>query len=182
MAISPKFFRRNVTHSCQLNFSRSKLIPGGLSQPRSELLSPTMNIHTGHIVRWTLQENQKGKMKSRDSQVVLHWLSNHEKAVKQWVRNRAIGILRFTDSSEWLFISSHNMIADLKARWVDDLRLVDQNSTWISSFAWMRKHDKEFPIKTLDQIRREAEKNLQHYKFIMCWNTNWILQIFGAVM
>ena len=55
-------------------------------------------------------------MKSRDSQVVLHWLSNHEKAVKQWVRNRAIGILRFTDSSEWFFISSHNMIADLKAR------------------------------------------------------------------
>ena len=51
VAISAKFFRRNVTHSCQLNFSRSKLIPGGLSQPRSELLSPTMNIHTGHIVR-----------------------------------------------------------------------------------------------------------------------------------
>ena len=182
MAISAKFFRRNVTHSCQLNFSRSKLIPGGLSQPRSELLSPTMNIHTGHIVRWTLQENQKGKMKSRDSQVVLHWLSNDEKAVKQWVKSRAIGILRFTDSSEWFFILSHNMIADLGTRWVDGLRLVDQNSTWICSFAWMRKDDKEFPIKTLDQVRREAEKNLQHYKFIMCWNTNWILQIFGAVM
>ena len=97
-------------------------------------------------------------MKSRDSQVVLHWLSNHEKAVKQWVRNRAIGILRFTDSSEWFFISSHNMIADLKARWVDDLRLVDQNSTWISSFAWMRKDDKEFPIKSLDQIRLNREE------------------------
>ena len=58
---------------------------------------------------------------------MLHWLSNHEKAVEQWVRNRVIEILRFTDSSEWFFISSHNMIADLGTRRVDDLRLVDQN-------------------------------------------------------
>ena len=52
-------------------------MPGGLSQPRAELLPATMNVHTGDIVRRALQENQKGKMKIRDSQVVLHWLSNH---------------------------------------------------------------------------------------------------------
>ena len=97
-------------------------------------------------------------MKLTDSQVVLHWLSNHEKAVKQWVRNRVIEILRFTDSSEWFFISSHNMIADLGTRRVDDLRLVDQNSTWINGFDWMRKDNKEFPIKSLDQIRLSREE------------------------
>ena len=99
----------------------------------------------------------KGKMKVTDSQVVLHWLNNHEKAVKQWVRNRVIEILTFTDSSEWFFISTHNMIADLGTRQVDDLRLVDQNSTWINCFDWMRK-DKEFPIKSLDQIRLSREE------------------------
>ena len=96
-------------------------------------------------------------MKLTDSQVVLHWLSNYEKTVKQWVRNRVIEILRFTDSSEWFFISSHNMIADLGTRRVDDLRLVDQNSTWINGFDWMRKDNKEFPIKSLDQIRLSRE-------------------------
>ena len=107
VAISTKFLKKDGTHSCQLIFSRSKLIPDGLSQPRAELFAATMNAHTGEIVRRALQENHKGKMKFTDSQVVLHWLSNHEKAVKQWVRNRVSQILRFTDSSEWFFISSH---------------------------------------------------------------------------
>ena len=88
----------------------------GLSQPRAELFAATMNAHTGEIVRRALQENHKGKLKFADRQVVLHWLNNHEKTVKQWVRNRAIEILKFTDSSEWFFASSHNMIADLGTR------------------------------------------------------------------
>ena len=96
-------------------------------------------------------------MKLTESQVVLHWLSNHKKAVRQWVRNRVIEILRFTDLSEWFFISSHNMIADLGTGRVDDLRLVDQNSAWINGFDWMRKDNKEFPIKSLDQIRLSRE-------------------------
>ena len=98
VAIYARFLKKDGTHSCQLIFSRSKLIPDGLSQPRAELFAATMNAHTGEIVRRALQENHKGKMKLTDSQVVLHWLSNHEKAVKQWVRNRVIATLRFTDS------------------------------------------------------------------------------------
>ena len=50
---------------------------------RAELFTAIMNAHTGEIVRRALQENHKGKMKCTVSQVVLHWLSNHEKAVKQ---------------------------------------------------------------------------------------------------
>ena len=50
-----------------------------------------------------LQENNKGTVKVTGSQVMLHWLNDHEKAVKQWVTNRVIEILRFT---QWFFISS----------------------------------------------------------------------------
>ena len=74
------------------------------------------------------------------------------------MRKRVIEICRFTDSSEWFFISSHNMIADLGRRRVNDLRLVDQNSTWINDFDWMRKDNKDFPIKSLDQIRLSREE------------------------
>ena len=81
VAIYARFLKKDGTHSCQLIFSRSKLIPDGLSQPRAELFAATLNAHTGEIVRRALQENHKGKMKLTDSQVVLHWLSNHEKAV-----------------------------------------------------------------------------------------------------
>ena len=50
------------------------------------------------------------------------------------------------------------MIADLGTRRVDDLKLVDQNSIRINDFDWMRKDSKEFPIKSLDQIRLRREE------------------------
>ena len=63
VAISTKFLKKDGTHSCQLIFSRSKLIPDGLSQPRAELFAAAMNAHTGETVRRALQESHKGKMK-----------------------------------------------------------------------------------------------------------------------
>ena len=83
VTIYARFLKRDSTHLCQLIFSRSKLIPDGLSQPTAELFAATMNAYTGEIVRRALQENHKGKMKLTDSQAVLHWLSNYEKAFKQ---------------------------------------------------------------------------------------------------
>ena len=47
VAIYARFLKKDGTHSCQLIFSRSKLIPDGLSQPRAELFAATMNAHTG---------------------------------------------------------------------------------------------------------------------------------------
>ena len=158
LAIHARILKKDGTHSYQLIFFRSKLIPDGLSQPRAKLFAATMNAHTGTIVKRALQENHKGKMKLTDNQVVLFWLSNHETAVKQWMRNRVIEILRFTDSSEWFFISIHNLIANLGVRKVDDPRLVDQNSTWINGSDCMRKDNKKFPIKLLDQIRLSREE------------------------
>ena len=109
-------------------------------------------------MRRTLQENQKGKMKLTGSQVALHWIRSYGNAAKQLVWNRVVKILRFANSSELFFVSSNNMIEDLGTRRVNDLRLVDQNSTWINGFDWMRKDDKEFPIKSLDQIRLSREE------------------------
>ena len=62
----------------------------------------------------SIQSNQKGKLKLTNSQVVLNWISNNQKPVKQWVQNRVVEILRFTEPSEWMFASSQDMIADLE--------------------------------------------------------------------
>ena len=74
------------------------------------------------------------------------------------MRKRVVKILKFTDSLEWFFLSSHNMTIDSRRRRVDDLRLLDQNSTWINCFDWMRKDNREFPIKLLDQIGLSREE------------------------
>ena len=73
VVIYAKFLKKDGTQSCQLIFSRSKLMPDGLSQPRAKLFAAAMNAHTGEIVRGALQENHKEKMKLTDSQVLFPW-------------------------------------------------------------------------------------------------------------
>ena len=85
VAICARFLRKNGTYSCQLVFSRSKLVPNGLSQPRAELFAATMNTRTGEVVKRAFQSNHKKKIKLTDSHVTLHSICNPDKQLKQWV-------------------------------------------------------------------------------------------------
>ena len=165
-AIYVRFFRRNGSYSCQLIFSRSKIIPDGLLQPIAEFFAATMNAHTGEIVRRSLHSNYKGKPKLTDSHVVLHWISNNQKPVKQLVQNKLVEILRFTESSEWMFVCSEDMIADLGTGRVNDLNLVNKDSTWINGYDLIKKDQKVFPAKSI-QIRLENE-DLSLQRKIFC--------------
>ena len=158
VAIYARFLRKNGTYSCQLVFSRSKLVPNGLSQPRAELFAATMNTHTGEVVKRAFQSNHKKKIKLTDSQVTLHWICNPDKQLKQWVRNRVVEINRFTEPSEWMFVRSQDMIADLGTRHIDNLELVNQDSVWINGFDWMKKDVACFPAKSIEDIKLSNEE------------------------
>ena len=58
VAIYARFLKKDGTHSCQLIFSRSKLIPDGLSQRRAELFAATMNTHTCETVRKSQRKDE----------------------------------------------------------------------------------------------------------------------------
>ena len=136
-------FWRKKTFSCQFVFSRSKIIPDGLSQPRAELFAARINVHTGEIVRRSLQS--KGRVKLTNS--------NHDKPAKQWVRNRVVEINRYTEPSEWIsYVSSKDMIADLGTRQVDDINLVGPESRWINGHDWMKADVTNFPAKSFNEI------------------------------
>ena len=158
VAIYARFLRKNGTYSCQLVFSRSKLIPNGMSKPRAELFAATMNTHTGEVVRRAFQGNHKKKIKLTDSQVTLHWICNPDKLLKQWVRNRVVEINRFTEPSEWMFLRSQDMIADLGTRRVDNLKVVSQDSVWINGLDWMKKSTDFFPAKSIKDINLSNEE------------------------
>ena len=158
IAIYARFLHKDSTYSCQLVFSRSKLIPSGLSQPRAELLAATMNTHTGEVVKRSFQSNHKKKVKLTDSQVMLHWICNPDKPVKQWVRNRVVEINTFTEPSEWMFVQSQDMIADLGTRRIDKLELVNQESIWINGFDWMKRDENCFPTKSMKDIKLSNEE------------------------
>ena len=117
VAIYARFLRKCGNYSCQLIFARSKLVPEGMTIPRTELLAANMNAHTGEVVRRALSKHCSGEsLKLTDSRVTMHWLNNQELALKQWIRNRVVEILRLTNPKEWKYLTTSDMPADLGTR------------------------------------------------------------------
>ena len=151
IAIYARFRRRNGQHSCQLVFGRSKLVPAGLSQPRAELFAALTNCHSTEVVKRALYNNQ-GAIYFTDSQIVLHWLNNKSRTLKQWVRGRIVEIHRFTTIDDWRYVASENMIADLGTRKGVSLEDVNQDSSWTNGFHWMSLDEPEFPTCKVNEI------------------------------
>ena len=70
-----------------------------------------------------------------------------------------------------MFVYSQDVIADLGTRHVNNLELINQDSTWINGFSWMKKGKRCFPAKTIDEIKLNKEEivkiqkeNLLKYK------------------
>ena len=82
-------------------FARSKLLAEGTTTPRAELIAAHLNATTGHVVKLSLRPLHKSCIKLTDSQVVLHWISNTEKVMGLWLRNRVVEINRLVDRSLW---------------------------------------------------------------------------------
>ena len=93
-----------------------------------------------------------------DSQVALHWINNENGVLKQWVRNQVIEINRLADRSLWRYVQTNNMIADIGTRKGASLKDVDNDSTWINGFGWMRKDKSQFPVLTVDEIKLDPSR------------------------
>ena len=114
VCIYARFKRRNGSYSSQLVFSRSRVVPQGMTQPRAELYAALINAYAGEVVRRSFKKFHKEAIKFTDSQISLHWITNEEKPLKQWTRNRVIEILRFTNKNQWYYVDTKDMLADVR--------------------------------------------------------------------
>ena len=151
--IYARFQRKNGSFSCQLVFARTRTVPKGLSLPRAELLAALINTHTGEVVRRSFGTLHKSSLKFTDSQIALHWISNDEKPLKLWVRNRVVEINRFKSKEDWHYIPTNNMIADLGTRRGATIADVSQDSKWMNGMDWMKLPSSEFPMKSAQDLR-----------------------------
>ncbi len=141
---------------------------------RAELYAALVNTHTGEVAKRSFKDLFKSSTKFTDSQITLHWISNDEKPLKQWVRNRVIEICRFTSRNQLFYIQSKNMMADLGTRRGATFKDVDQNSSWINRFEWMQKPTSEFPVQSSDDLKLseaqlsevEKEQSIDIHHFI----------------
>ena len=162
--IYARFKRRNGSYSCQLVFARTRVVPKDMSLPRAELYAALTNAYTGEVVRRSFKDYHKDSIKFTDSQICLHWLSNNEKPLKLWTRNRVIETLRFTSKEEWYYVQSKDMAADIGTRKGATIHDVDQNSTWINGFNWMKSPQSAFPMLSSDEIRLSETESLEAKK------------------
>ena len=157
-AIYARILRKNGSYSCQLIFSRSKLVPEGMSIPRAELYAAHLNATIGHVVKLSLGDYHRESVKLIDSQVSLFWISNTKNPLKQWVRNKVVDITRLTDRSSWMYIRSEDNIADMGTRKGATIPDVSSESRWICGSEWMRGNRKDFPAVNVNDIRlKKAE-------------------------
>ena len=164
VAIYVRFLRKSGDFSCQLLFSRSKIIPDDMSVPRAELLASSMNASTGHVVKTALGERHMRAWKLTDSQVSMHWINCFRSKLKMFVRNLVINILRLSSVDDWRHVDSENMPADIGTRKGLKIDDVGPDSVWINGFPWMAGESSKFPVRTISEIiltnegKRDAQK------------------------
>ena len=156
-AIYARFLRKDGSHSCQLIFARTKIIHN-ISTPRAELVAAVLNASTSHVVKVSLKDMHKRAWYITDSQVTLHWLNSLTTALKMYVRNRVVEVLRLTDISDWFYTERSNNISDLGTRKGATIEDIKPGSLWDVGLPWMRGQEKEFPFETVNDLILSAKE------------------------
>ncbi|XP_066923741.1 uncharacterized protein [Clytia hemisphaerica] len=156
-------YQRTIVPSDAINLEVETLdfADARMSQPRAELYAALLNSHTGEVVRKSLENWHQSAIKFCDSQIVLHWLSNDKKTLKQWVRSRVIESLRFTRSNQWFYVQSDHMIADIGTRRGPSIPDVDNDSRWFKGDPWMKLNYSEMPIVKISDIKMSKSEESQ---------------------
>ena len=148
-----RFLRKNGSYSSQMIFSRSKLVPDGMSIPRAELLAAHLNATIGHIVKVALGDFHKGSIKLTDSQVALFWICNTENPLKQWTRNKVVDIARLAERRFWMYLRSADNVADMGTRKGFGISDISPGSRWNLGDEWIRRKISEMPLVSFDEVR-----------------------------
>ena len=159
-AIYVRFLRRDGSHSCQLIFSRTKIVHD-TSTPRAELVAAVLNASTSHVVKVSLKNLHKREWFITDSQVVLHWLNSLTTVLKMYVRNRVIEVLRLSDVVRWFHTDRSNNIADLGTRKGATIDDVKPGSLWDKGLPWMSEKEENFPLKTVNDLILSAREKCE---------------------
>ncbi|XP_066917852.1 uncharacterized protein [Clytia hemisphaerica] len=162
-AIYVRFKLKDETYSCQLIFARSQVLEE-TTQPRGELLAALLNSHTGQTVKSAFGDRHKSSIKFTDSQIALYWICNPNLDLMKWTRNRVIQILRFTDRSQWFYVKSEDMIADIGTRRCSSVDTINKESDWINGYSWMKLPSTLFPSLSKDKIQLSAQERQLAYK------------------
>lgn len=145
-------------YSCQLVFSKSKVVPANTTMPRAELSAAVLNARIGFVVQRSFGKYFKDCTKLTDGQICLNWIHNTGKRLKMFPRNRVIEINRLAPRDKRYYVNTKNMVADLGTRKGAKIPDVEPYSLWMNGHAWMKLERDDFPIKNISEIKLTSEQ------------------------
>ena len=170
-AIYVRFEKKDGTFSCQLVFSRSKVLPEATTTPRGELMAATLNAATGHIVKRAFGDLHKRSYKLTDSTVALHWICGRDTVLKTWVRNRSVECNRLCSPQDWFYVDTKDNVSDMGTRKGVKVADVADGSTWTTGLPWMSGPEEDFPIHSLEQLKLNQQEMAEVDKETMVTKT-----------
>ena len=163
-AVYVRFMRKNGTYSCELVLGKSKLVPSGMTIPRAELYAAEINSSLGQMAQRAFGSKIVGRYKITDSKVAYYWIHAWEKPLKIWAFNRVNEVLRWSDLDMWFLVAGSDMPCDIGTRRNATLQDVGIGSQWQQGQTWMSAKSSNFPIKTIAEVKLEAEERAAYEK------------------
>ena len=115
--------------SCSLIFGKSRVVPlKGSTIPRLELQASVLAAKVGSQLIKELSIDIHAQYYWTDSKIVLAYLHNSQKKLKQYVRNRVLLIRELTKIDNWFHVRSQDNPADIASRGCSVKQLVE--SCW----------------------------------------------------
>ena len=116
-------------------------------------MAACMDAATGCTVKKAFGNYHRSALKMSDSMVALHWIGSKRIVLQTWVHNRVVEIYRLSEASEWKYVESSNMVADLGT--MKKVKILDlmEGSNWINGLGRMNKPEDEFPTQKMEKIK-----------------------------
>ena len=130
-----------------------------MTQPRAELYAALINTHIWEVVRRNFGQHNRNAFKFTDNQIVSYQISNANRPLKQWVRNRITKrFKRFKNPGQWRYMHTSNIAADLRTRQGATLGDINSSSQWIDGLSWINKKVEDFPMKTIRELSLSSDE------------------------
>lgn len=127
-----------------------------VSIPRLELMAALIGARFAKTIIQNYSIKINRKMFWSDSQTVLSWIRSDQRKYHQFVAVRISEILDVSEMSDWFWIAGKQNVADEATKWAKKPDL-SNSSRWINGPEFLRLHEKDWQIKTLNFSQTAVE-------------------------
>ena len=156
VAIYSRMLTKDGTYCVRLVTARSKSVHHTI--PRNELEALVLASETLFCVLKALGSRCRRYWIASDSEIVLAWVTNDSKPLKQFCFNRVQHIRRLIDIKRLFHVPGLQNPSDMLTRGVDVTpEELQEGSEWQSGAEWMSREEDFWPLRSFEKLRNKMD-------------------------